>query len=65
MVQHSTDYGQAVSLGFAHPLGIWKATNPLNGLSKLKSWYNGPNLGLVHSESNRSNIENAVDALRV
>ena len=39
--------------------------NPLNDLSRLESWHSRPNLGLVHPESNQSNIKNAVGALRV
>ena len=39
--------------------------NPLNNLSRLESWHSGPNLGLVHPESNQSNIKNAAGALRV
>ena len=50
---------------FSHPLGVYKFSNPLNSLSRLKSRHSRPNLGLVHSESNRSNIKNAADALRV
>ena len=54
-----------MSRWFAHPLGIYKSANPLNNLSRLESQHSGPNLGLVHLESNRSNIKNAADALRV
>ena len=39
--------------------------NPLNDLSRLESWHSGPSLGLVHPESNQSNIKNAAGALRV
>ena len=51
--------------GFAHPLGIYKFAKPLNGLFRLESRHSEPNLELVHSESNRSNIENTIDALQV
>ena len=51
--------------GFAHPLGVCKSANPLNNLSRFESRHSGPNLGLVHPESNRSNIKNAADALWV
>ena len=54
-----------MGLVFFHPLGVYKFVNPLNSLSRLKSRNSRPNLGLVHSESNRSNIKNAADALWV
>ena len=65
MVQHSIDDRQEVCRGFVHLLGVWKSTDPLNGLSRLKSQHSGPHLGLIYSQSNQSNIENTTDALRV
>ena len=65
MVKDSTDHGQAMCRWFAHPLGVFKSTHPLNSLFRLETWHSGPNLGLIHPESNWNNVENAVDALQV
>ena len=65
MVQHSANDHQAMCRGFSHPLGVQKFTNPLNGLSKLKSQHSRPHLELVDSQSNWSNIEDTTDALQV
>ena len=46
-------------------LGAYKSANPLNNLFRFESLHSGPNLELVHPESNRSNIKYAVDALQV
>ena len=65
MVYYSTNHSQVVGRRFAHPLSFCKSANPLNSLSRLESQYNGPNLGLLHSKSNRSYIKNLTDALQV
>ena len=65
VVQYSTNHGQAVGRGFAHPLGVDKFAYPLNDVFKLEIGHNGPNLRLVHPESNRSYIKNTTDALPV
>ena len=65
MLKDSADHGQAMCRWFAYPLGVYKAAHPLNGLSRLKTRHNGPSLGLIHSESNWSNVEKAADTLRV
>ena len=57
-------HGQAVCRWFAHPLGIYESTQPLNSLSKLESQHSGLRLGLIHSKSNCRNVENATDTLR-
>ena len=43
-------------------MGIWKSTNPLNNLFRLKSRHSGPHLGLVYFESNKSNIKDMTNA---
>ena len=63
MVNDSASHCQAVSRWFAHPLGIGKSAQPLNSLSRLKSRHSGPRLGLINTESNRRDVENAADAL--
>ena len=65
MVKYSIDHGQAIGQWFSHALGLCKSTHPLNGLSKLETRHSGPSLGLIHLEFNWSNIENAIDVLRV
>ena len=57
-------HDQAVCQWFAHPLGICKSAQPLNSLSRLKSQHSGPNLGLIHQESNWRNVKNVVNTLR-
>ena len=63
MVKDSASHCQAVSRWFAHPLRIGKSAQPLNSLSRLKSRHSGPRLGLINTESNRRDVENAADAL--
>nr|CAN83180.1 hypothetical protein VITISV_013309 [Vitis vinifera] len=63
VVKDSAGHGQAVSRWFAHPLGIGESAQPLNNLSRIESRHNGPRLGLIHSESNRRDVENAADTL--
>ena len=64
MLKDSASHCQAVSRWFAHPLRIGKSAQPLNSLSRLKSRHSGPHLGLINTESNRRDVENATDALR-
>ena len=63
VVKDSASHCQAVSRWFAHPLRISKSGQPLNNLSRLKSQHSGPRLNLINTESNRRDVENAVDAL--
>ena len=63
MVKDSAGHGQAVCRSFAHPLGIDESAQPLNSLSRLESQHNEPCLSLIHSESNRRDVENVVDTL--
>ena len=65
MVKDSADHGQTMCRWFAYLLGVCKSTLPLNSLSRLETRHSGLSLGLIHLESNWSNVENAVDALRV
>ena len=63
MVKDLASHCQAVSRWFAHPLRIGKSAQPLNSLYRLKSRHSGPRLGLINTESNRRDVENATDAL--
>ena len=63
VVKDSAGHGQAMCRWLAHPLGIGKSAQPLHNLSRLKSWHSGPRLSLIHSESNRRDVENAADTL--
>ena len=63
-MKDTTNHGQAMCRWFAHPLGSYKATYSLNSLSRLETWHRGPNLGLIHPESNWNNVQNAINALR-
>ena len=64
MVKDSVGHGQVVCRWFAHPLSIGKSVQSLNSLSRLESQHSGPRLGLIHSESNRKDVENAADTLK-
>ena len=63
VVKDLAGHGQVVSRWFAHPSGIGESAQPLNNLSRLKSRHSGPRFGLIHSESNRRDVENVVDTL--
>ena len=63
MVKDSIGHGQAMCQWFAHSLGIDEFAQSLNNLSRLKSRHSGLRLGLIHSESNRRDVENATDTL--
>ena len=64
MMKDLAGHGQAVCWWFAHFLGVCKSAQPLNSLSKLKTRHSGPNLGLIHLESNWRDVENAANALQ-
>ena len=64
MMKDSAGHCQAVYRWFAHPLGVCKSAQPLNSLFKLETRHSGPNLGLIHPESNLRDVENAANALR-
>ena len=63
VVKDSIGHGQVVSRWFAHSLGIDEFAQPLNNLSRLESRHSGPRLGLINTESNRRDVENAEDTL--
>ena len=56
VVKYLTNNGQAMGQWFAHDLGVCKSTYSLNGLFRLKTRHSGLSLGLIHLESNWSNI---------
>ena len=63
-MKDSADHDQAMCRWIAHPLGVYKAAHSLNSLFRLKTWHSGPNLGLIHPESNWNDVENMANALR-